>query len=312
MRTLTRAVSLALATSMLSSVDAMAQSPSSDDAGRTDARAFAEQGDSAFAAGRCDLAIPLWRRADTAFHAPTLMLRVARCQSLLGHVVDASATLRGILAEPLAPDAPEAFAAARESATRELPATLERVAWLRVRVDGPPSAAPTIELDGLASPVGGTSPLDPGEHHVFVRVLGASYETTVSLTDGERREVTVSVSLHQPPRTTPTQRKVGYAIGALGAAAMLVGGVFGLLALSSAGDLSGACGSDRQHCPPGDQSKIDALRSRSLTADLTFGSGLALLGGGAVIAFTSPASQTAPPIVRLSASVGGLALTGAF
>jgi hypothetical protein len=312
MRTLTTAVPLALAISMLSSVEAMAQALPSDDAGRTDARALAEQGDSAFAAGRCDLAIPFWKRADAAFHAPTLMLRVARCQSLLGHVVDASAMLRDILSEPLAPDAPEAFAAARESATQELPAMLERIAWLSVSVDGPPSAAATVEVDGLVSRVGAASSLDPGEHHVFVRVLGATYEKAVSLTDGERREVRVSGSLVQPPPTIPTQRKVGYAIGALGATAMLVGGAFGLLALSSAGGLSGACGSDRQHCPPADQPKIDALKSRALTADLTFGSGLALLGGGAVIAFTSPASRSAPPIVRLTASVGGLAVTGVF
>ena len=295
-----------LVLSLLWAVDASGQSPPDTDPHRSEARAIAEQGDAAFAAGRGDLAIPLWKSADAAFHAPTLM----RCQSLLGHVVDASATLRAILDEPLGDGAPDAFVAARESAGRELPGMSERVASLRVQVGG--STAATVEIDGLASEAGATLSLDPGEHHVFVRVLGGAYEQTVSLKDGEKREVTVSVSLEQRLPTTPTQRKVGYAIGAAGAAFVLVGGVFGVLALSSASSLSTGCGADRQHCPPGDQPNIDALKNRAFAADLTLGSGLALLAVGAVIALTSTPARREAPIVRLSATIGGFALAGAF
>ena len=291
---------------------ARAQGRPDEEARRAEARAIAEQGDAEFGAGRCDLAVPLWKRADAAFHAPTLTLRVARCQSLLGHVVDASTTLRALLEEPLSEDAPPVFVAARDSARAELPAMLERVASLRVRVEGPQAAGADVEVDGVGSPAGVELSLDPGEHHVFVRLLGATYEKSVSLGDGEKRELAVGVVLETHAPVLPVQRKIGYAIGAVGAAGVLAGGVFGVLALSSAGPLSSACGADRQHCPSGDQPGIDSLKNRALAADVALGSGVALLGAGVVVVLTSPARRTETPSVRLSASLGGLSLAGVF
>src|SRR5271169_2293753 len=90
------------------------------DTTRAEARQLASQGDEAFGIGRCDRAVPLWREAERRFHAPTLMVRIARCEALLGKVVDAAATLEALVAEPIAPDAPAAFVAAHREAEADL------------------------------------------------------------------------------------------------------------------------------------------------------------------------------------------------
>src|SRR3954468_23243982 len=78
--------------------------PASDP--RAEAREIAERGDVQFDAGRCDKAIPLWREAAAKYRAPTIVLRIARCQVLVGKVVEAAVTLETITKEPLEPDAP--------------------------------------------------------------------------------------------------------------------------------------------------------------------------------------------------------------
>src|SRR5262245_28229166 len=82
---------------------------------RAEAREIAERGDAQFDAGRCDKAIPLWREAAAKYRAPTIVLRIARCQALVGKVVDAANTLETITKEPLEADAPAAFVEAKQT-----------------------------------------------------------------------------------------------------------------------------------------------------------------------------------------------------
>src|SRR5688572_1319070 len=94
---------------------------------RAEAKELAQKGDAAFGSGRCDKAIALWRKAATKFHAPTILLRIARCQALIGKVVDATLTLEEIAADKLPADAPRPFVEAREAAVQELPAVRARI-----------------------------------------------------------------------------------------------------------------------------------------------------------------------------------------
>ena len=88
----------------------------------------------------------LWRKADAVYHAPTLLLRIARCQALLGHVVAAVATLESVVSETPKPDAPPAFVAAREDGQRELLSLRGRIATLRIVVRPHGGAMPlTVE-----------------------------------------------------------------------------------------------------------------------------------------------------------------------
>lgn len=284
-----------------------------DDAEGTDhraqARALAESGDAEFAKGRCDRAVPLWQQAESLFPAPTLLLRVARCEALLGQVVNAATMLQQILEQQLPPDAPEAFTEARDEAIRSLPRVRARIATLRVDVAG---EGAVVTLDDGVIRAGEPLPVDPGAHSVSVRAGDATWESNVTLGDGEVRTLAVSVvSRHGVPET-PAQRKVGYVLGGVGLAAVVVGAVVGVTALATASSLGNTCGADRSQCPSSAQSDIDSLRMRSLLADLSLGGGAALVIAGAVVTLTSPPAKEPPARLEILPTAGGMVLRGVF
>jgi len=282
------------------------------DAARAEARTFASQGDEAFAAGRCDRAVPLWKKAEAKFHAPTLLFRIARCQVLLGKVVDAAATMETIANEKLAADAPDAWKDAQRDAKTELPAVRARIATIDVVVDARGIAAtPVIVIDDAGQPAGRTSfPVDPGSHRVRVTAKDGRWEQTVQLADGEKKTVRVAMGLEQRPAPLPTQKIVGYILGGAGMLSMAVGGIFGAKAVGDSHDLDAACGPTRKSCPGNQSSKIDSLKTESLISDLTVGGGAALFVAGAVVVLTAPAPKREEPRLYfapmgLGAQVGG-------
>lgn len=276
---------------------------------RVEARAMAEQGDAQFYAGRCDKAVPLWLRADARFHAPTLLLRVARCQALLGKVVAASASLRAIVDAPLAPDAPPAFVAAREDAGRELPKVSARIASLRIAVRPRVVSVPvTVEIDGAAAPAGAESiPIDPGAHRILVRAERATWSREVHLDDGESRTLDVALWVEPLPSVPPVQRNVGLASFGVGLTALATGVGLSVSALSTSRSLQAACGPARSTCPPGSQDAIDRTRAYSVAADATLAGGAVFVVAGAVL-LTTNLHLGQEPKVRIVASPRGAAL----
>jgi len=195
-----------------------------DEARRAEAKSLAGLGDAEFYAGRCDRAVPLWRKAEATFHATTILLRIARCQAQLGKVVDASATLGAVVEEPLRADAPTAFVQARDEARRELASVRARVATLRLLMRaGPADAIVVVDVDGVTAAPGATSfPLDPGDHVVHVHAGDDSWRRDVHLAPGEMVacDVPLWVRVTPAPRT---QRTVGLATFGAGLAALSVG-----------------------------------------------------------------------------------------
>ncbi len=289
-----------------------ARADATTDAARAEARVFATQGDDAFAAGRCDRAVPFWKQAEAKFHAPTLLFRIARCQVLLGKVVDAAATMESIVGEKLGADAPDAWKDAQRDAGNELPAVRARIATLEIVIDARGiTATPTILIDDLGVPLGKTTfPVDPGSHRVRVTARDGRWEQAVQLADGEKKTVRVAMGLEQRVPPVTTQRLVGYILGGAGIVSMAVGGIFGAKAVGDSHDLNDACGTTRKFCPTDQQSKIDRLKTESLIADLTIGGGAALFVAGAVVILTSPVPKKEEPRLYfapmgLGAQVGG-------
>ena len=213
-------------TLLLTSVTTLAiASPArADDASRrADAKAIATRGDSEFYAGRCDRAIPLWRDAEAAYHAPTILLRVARCEAILGRVIAAATLLESIAREPLEADAPPAFFLARDQAKREAPALRARVATLELSVDARGRSPIVIEIDGAAQRGGPAFEVDPGARSVRVRAGASSWQSTVSLRDGERVALRVSLSPGAEGRAPPIVRGLGAAAIVAGGASVAVG-----------------------------------------------------------------------------------------
>src|SRR6476661_5989116 len=68
---------------------------------------YARQGD-------CVKAIPLLERAETLFHAPTILGTLGECQVQVGHLVEGTENLNRVAREALTADAPAAFLQAQE------------------------------------------------------------------------------------------------------------------------------------------------------------------------------------------------------
>jgi hypothetical protein len=296
-------------------VAAMAPSAARADdveAARAEARQLASKGDEAFIIGRCDRAVPLWREADRRFHAPTILVRIARCQALLGKVVAAAATLEAVIEDPISLDGSEAFSVARKQAETDLPSVRARIARLSVTVDAAGvSGQPVITIDDAPSDATMLA-IDPGRHHVEVSMGDVRWQDTVQLRDGESRTVRVAFRADRSQPSTPAQRLFGYVLGGVGMATMAVGAGLGFDAVQRSHALLGPCGQDQQHCPPSEQGEIGGIHSEAVASDWTLGSGAALFLGGAVLVVTSPGSVQEAPRVRVVPWGMGARVEGVF
>ncbi|WP_394820696.1 tol-pal system YbgF family protein [Pendulispora albinea] len=295
-----------------------AQAPP-DDLGRSRARAVAEEGDAQFAAGRCDRAIRLWKDAAKIFAAPTIDLRVAHCQALLGRVVDASATLESIVDTALAPDAPPAFVAAKAQAQKELPTLKARIATLTVeRRTSNGTQVDEIRIDDEAVPLGRASyPIDPGRHRVRIRAhQGAeasdTWEQSIELEDGEKRTLSASTVLVTPPPGPRPARTVSFIVGGAGLALTGAGAILGIMALGDSKELERDCGPNRASCSAEHQSRIDSLKTKSLLADVFIGAGVVTLGVSGFLFWRSTQGDKAAPRLHITVTGRGALLEGRF
>jgi hypothetical protein len=85
------------------------------------------------------------------------------------------------------------------------------------------------------------------------------------------------------------QRTVGYVVGGAGVASLAGALVFGLAASSTNASL-------RERCPGGicsayDAETVDTARSQATTSNVLFFTGLAALGGAAIVLFTAPSAK---------------------
>ena len=97
-------------------------------------------------------------------------------------------------------------------------------------------------------------------------------------------------------------RVVGYVAMGVGGAALLTGGVFGVLALRDEARLSARCPKDT--CTPDRQSELDSYESKKLVSGIGLISGVALGAGGALL-FVLSSGSGSPDVAR-----GGLYFAG--
>ena len=289
-----------------------ARASAQQDDARANARSLAEKGDSAFAAGRCDRAIPLWKEADQSFPAPSIELRVAHCQALLGHVVDASQTLDEIARKVLPADAPDAFKAAQVQAVSELPTLRARVATLEIAM--PEGMALTqVTIDEVAIDLQKKPFLiDPGRHAVRVVTATATWNGPVEIADGEHHTVRMQKILEPGPEPSHSLRNVGLVVGGVGVAALGIGTVLGIAAVDKGKPLDAECGPSRNNCPASESDRITTVKTYSTLSDVFLVSGAVLtIAGGYLIVRDLRADKPAAR-VRLSVGMSGALVSGTF
>ncbi len=280
-----------------------------------------QEGDRYWSTGRCDAAIDAWTEAEKAFHAPTLVFRIARCQALLGLVVESAANFKAIVDEPLAPDAPASWKEAHEQAASWLPGVEERIAHLQID----PSTLPgdsklTVQIDGQSFDAGVDVPRNPGRHQVSLTVGKTSLLEPVDLENGGKKSLAVNVALEPAPPPKLWPRRLAWVLGA-GGLAIAVSSVlgFGLTAGRLHGELlkdplcSPPAPLDKKvTCGPTLQPKIDEMRLDSNLSDIGLGVGAALAVAGTVMLIVLPVPVPGEAKVKISATLNALVASGTF
>ena len=307
----------------------LAQTPPPSAADIANARALGVEGVQAADRGDCTTAIDRLWRAEQLYHAPTLLERLGECQVNLGKLVAGTETLQRVVREPIGPSSPAAFVAAHDRAQKVLDAALPRIGKLVIHVNNGQVPGLAVSVDGESVPVAGLDverPVDPGTHQVEASATGFSVERSqVTIADGGSAQVALSLkptaAQAAPPLPAPVQSapvpppngawpanagpapakdegaspsRVGpIVLLAAGGVGLVVGGVFGGLALSKKSSLDSAC-HPKSNCPASEQSNIDALGTDATISTVGFAVGGAAAVAGLVWLLVGNGSSPAP------------------
>jgi hypothetical protein len=306
------------------------QTPSAGDVAL--ARSLAAEGIQLADQGNCAAAIDKLQRAETLYHAPTILGRLGECQVATGKVVAGSENLRRVVREALPAKPPKAFVDAQARAQKMLDNAQGKVAKLRIHVDMPAGVKPTVKVDGESISLAALDvdrPADPGAHHVEASAPGYRAATAdASLSEGGTGAVTLKLeadpsapvvapgatgvpaalgaSPDQPPGQVGTigaapspgaasrgsTKTMSYVLLGVGGAGLAMGSVFGVIALGKKTSLDNACVIDKSHCPPSAQGDIDSIHSAATVSTVGFVVGGLSGGVGLVLLLTAKPATT--------------------
>ena len=258
-------------------------------ADKSTARQLAIEGNKALGEKDYATAADRYSRAEQLYHAPTLLIGLARSYNGLGKFVEAYEAYNRVLREPLGSDASKAFRKAQEEAKAEIGPVEKKIAHATITVLG--AENPTVLLDGEpldSAGLGVKRPVNPGEHEVKASERGyLAQSKSFSIESGELTEITLELP-PAPDSGLPSGgmkpiRIGGFAALGLGAAGLAVGGVTGGLALGQHGDLTDGCPGNV--CPPDQSENLDSFRTMGSvsTAGFVAGGVLAAVGVTLVI-----------------------------
>ena len=291
-----------------------------DDATRSAARTLINDGIALYDKKDYPAAYDKLRKADELVQLPTTGLMVARALDKLGRLVEASEKYLAVAQIELAKNAKEAQTTAKTNAEAERTALLPRIPNLQITLDATLAGA-EVKLDGKPVPsvlIGEKRPVDPGKHtveatrgaeHVAVDVVLVEASTaTVPLHGIGAPPPIAATPLPVATPSTPTSapapapssplRTAGWITAGVGGAAVAVGIVTGLKAVSSEKDLESA-GCKGGLCPPSAQDQLDSHNlARALSMGTLYG-GAALTAAGLACVLFAPNPRDATTGVRV-------------
>ena len=312
---LASSLAFALAVLVISTSPAEAQDATSSR--QEAARAAGEEGLKLFTAGKWPEALEMFRRAESEFHAVTLVLYMARCQRMRGKLVEARALYQQIAGEALGPGAPSQFLTAQVQARAELERLHQRIPGLILTFKGAPADRVRVTLDGALVPVseGASLELNPGEHALEATLEHAApIHRTITLTEGVTAKVHLAFDegAKRPPGSSAVPALIAFGVGAVGLGA---GAITGALALDQVGDLKARC-LPTNRCPAADQARADAAGRLADASTIGLIVGGAAILTGVVLVLARPsggaAHRTEASPVRFNVGLGVVTMEGAF
>jgi hypothetical protein len=293
------------------------------------ARSLAAEGIQLADQGNCAAAIEKLQRAETLYHAPTILGRLGECQVAVGKVVTGSENLQRVVREPLPAKPPKAFVDAQARAQKVLDSAQGKVAKLRIHVDMPQNAKATVKVDGESISLAALDvdrPVDPGAHHVEASAQGFRAATAdTSLKEGATGAVSLKLEVDpSAPAATPStaaaspapateqpapvgavgatpqpgaeskgsSKTMSYVLLGVGGAGLVAGSIFGVVALGKKTSLDNVCGADKIHCPTTAQGDIDSIHSAATGSTVAFVVGGLAAGAGVILLVTAKPSPT--------------------
>jgi hypothetical protein len=310
----------AAAVALMESRPAFAQGPEAPEVPRdphSEALSLGEEGLRRFQGAHWKEAYALFRRADTAAHAPTLVLYMAHCQARLGELGAARRLYRAVAREHLADDAPVQFRTAQRMAAQELHWIEPRVSPLSLVVARVPEQQVRVVVDGEAVPPDQVDEvaLDPGEHVVEASAPGwTTIRRTVQAAAGRPVALTLVFEpapiapvvtppvappppVVVPPKGGPTLLTGAAIAFGTGGVSLTVGIITGAVSLGAANSLKAQCPASR--CPASDAGTMASIGQVADTATGTLVVGAIALAVGVTLAVVHPRGPVKPATLRL-------------
>jgi len=298
------------------------------DADKATARELGQSGETKLAAEDFKGAEADFQRANALYHAPTLVLGLARAQAGQGKFVEAWESYHSIILEN--PTSSAVFAAALADAQKEIAKIETRRAKLTVNVTG--ATAPKVTIDDQpvrVEALGVPRLINPGAHVVKATADGMKTATqTISVTEGGAQNVALALTADtsapvaaapsiEPDSTSSSgswRKTAGIVAMGVGGAGLIEGAITGILAIGKHSDLAKVC---TNGCPPTEDSTLSSYHTMGTLSTVGFIVGGVAAAGGAVLFFTAPKGSSGTITtggVRWTpyVGVGSLGATGTF
>lgn len=296
---------------LLASAPAFAQSTSA--ANVAAARSLGIQGVQLADAGKCDQAIEKLSRAESLYHAPTILGRLGECQVAVGQIVLGTENLNRVVREQLPANAPVAFRSAQERAKKALDAALPKIGYLTVTVE-PRDLKPEVKVGGVLVPpalIGVERPTDPGTHEVVATAPGyLEAKSSVTLTEAGHQSVALTLqpdpnakpatppetippggTLTPPPGAQPPpaaeeskggNKTLAYVLLGVGGVGIVAGSITGIMAIGAKSDLD--CPQNRCVGKEGDD--LEGAKTIATVSTIGFAVGIPAAAVGVVLLVT--------------------------
>jgi hypothetical protein len=276
-----------------------------------------------------------FRRANALFHAPTLVLGLARAQAGQGKFVEAWESYHSIILENVTTT--PSFANALADAQREIVKVEARRGRVTITVTGADAPKVTIDDAPLKTETLGVARfVDPGVHVVKASADGHKTATqSITIAEGSTQSVALALEVDpnapavvaatapgdtsQPSSETTSggggswNLTAGYVVGGVGAAFLIEGIITGVIAIGKHSDLAKVC---TNGCPSGDGSELSSYHTVGTLSTVGFIVGAVGVAGGAVLILTAPKHPSSAPATGFQITpyvgFGSAGATGTF
>jgi hypothetical protein len=323
-----RVASFCLVAFVVTAAPVVSAAPAETD--RTLAQSLFEDGRRLMTEGDYEAACPKLEESQRLDASGGTVLNLALCREQQGQLATASRLFKQALSSAQRDNRPDRAQAAES----HLAALEGKVPWIKLKVA---AARPDQEVlvDGVLvrEPAWGTKmSLDPGKHEVTARAPGMrDWAQTLDLAVGVGMSVEVP-ALHPgdqagdaggPPPSEAEQTAsggsstLGWVLGGVGLAAIGVGSVFGVQALSKQNKAEGECPTHAT-CSKDGEEYMKQANTAAWISNISIGTGLVAVGVGTYLLLTSgsappkAARRVLPLRVDVASDRASVAFQGAF